>query len=352
MLILIQKTAYFPRDEPRSGCDRTPVSVTPSTYDRRLKILIACLTWMPLTAAAADYVEAVGTAQITGLENTYPAWSPDGSQIVFESTRDGPDADIFIMQSDGSGVIQLTRNDAYDGTPAWTPDGQFVVFASERDGNEEVYRMRADGSEQTNLSRHPGADGHPSVSPDGRLVYFNSNRSSDPATFALGTMDRQHNHEIYTMSLEGGEVRRVTDLPDWDTYPVVSPDGSQLLWRRIAPTGGKSESGRNSEVFWMNLATGEQRNVTSHQAYDGWPAWSPDGRRIAFASNRANAAFEAFDNYVADADGGNPVRVTFGDGVEGRGSWTKPSFSADGQRILGTRTDGSSVDIFVITLRS
>jgi TolB protein len=101
----------------------------------------------------------------------------------------------------------------------------------------------------------------------------------------------------------------------------------------------------------MNLETGEQRNVTDNQAYDGWPAWSPDGRRIAFASNRANAAFEAFDIYIAHADGSNPVRVTFGDGVEGRGSWTKPSFSADGRRILCTRSVGTSVDIFVITLR-
>jgi len=313
--------------------------------------LLGCALLLPLTAAAVDYVEAVGTEQISSLENSYPAWSPDGSRIAFESTRDGPDADVFVMQADGTGVVQLTRNDAYDGTPAWSPDGQFIVFASERDGNEEVYRMRVDGSEQLNLTRHPGADGHPQVSADGRLVYFNSNRSSDPATFALGTMDRQHNHEIYTMSLDGGEVRRVTDLPDWDTYPKISPDGSELLWRRVTPTGGKSESGRNSEVFWMDLKTGAQINLTSDQAFDGWPAWSPDGRRIAFASNRANATFEAFDIYVANADGSEPVRVTFGDGQEGSGSWTKPSFSADGQRILCTRSIGKSVDIFVITLK-
>jgi len=317
-----------------------------------MKTLAASCLFLPLAAAAADYVEAVGATQLTGLENSYPAWSPDGSRIAFESTRDGPDADIFVMQADGTGVVQLTRNDAYDGTPSWSPDGRYLVFATERDGNEEVYRMRADGSDQTNLSRHPGADGHPRVSADGRLVYFNSNRSSDPASFALGTMDRSHNHEIYTMNPEGGDVRRVTNLDDWDTYPVPSPDGSQLLWRRIAPTGGKSESGRNSEVFWMNLATGEQRNVTAHQAYDGWPAWSPDGRRIAFASNQANAAFEAFDIYVANADGSNAVRVTFGDGQDRLGSWTKPSFSADGQRILCTRSVGTSVDIFVITLRA
>ena len=316
-----------------------------------MKILLAGAFLLPLSVGAEGFVEAVGTAQITGLENTYPAWSPDGSRIVFESTRDGPDADIFVMNADGSNVVQLTRNDSYDGTPGWTPDGRFIVFASERDGNEEVYRMGASGSNPVNLTRHPGADGHPRVSPDGRLIYFNSNRSSDPATFSRGYMDRDHNHEIYSMTLDGGDVRRLTDLPDWDTYPAVSPDGTQLLWRRIAPTGGKSESGRNSEVFWMDLKTGEQRNLTANQAYDGWPAWSPDGKRIAFASNRANAEFEAFDIYVAEADGGNPVRVTFGDGIEGRGSWTKPSFSADGKRLLCTRTVGTSVDIFVIALR-
>lgn len=317
-----------------------------------MKILLVASLLVPLSAAAEGYVEAVGAAQITGLENTYPAWSPDGARIVFESTRDGPDADIFVMQADGTGVVQLTRNEAYDGNPVWTPDGRFIVFASERDGNAEVYRMRADGSDLVNLTRHPGADGHPKVSPDGRLIYFNSNRSSDPATFSSGTMDREHNHEIYTMTLDGGDVRRVTDLPDWDTYPTVSPDGRQLLWRRIAPTGGKSESGRNSEVFWMDLETGEQKNLTANQAYDGWPAWSPDGKRIAFASNRANAEFEAFDIFVAAADGSNPVRVSFGDGIEGRGSWTKPSFSADGKRILCTRSVGTSVDIFVISLNA
>lgn len=214
--------------------------------------------------------------------------------------------------------------------PAWSPDRRFVIYASEQDGNLDVFRMKADGSEKVNLSRHPGTDGHPRVSPDGRLIYFNSNRSSDPATFSRGTMDRDHNHEIYAMTL----------------------DGEQLLWRRIAPTGGKSESGRNSEVFWMDLQTGVQKNLTANQAYDGWPAWAPDGRQIAFASNRANVEFEAFAIHVADVDGSNPVRVTFGDGIEGRGSWTKPSFSADGKSILCTRSVGTSVDIFVIALNS
>jgi TolB protein len=312
---------------------------------------IAAAALLAGPADAQDAIESTGFKQISGLENTYPAWSPDGKRIVFESTRDGPDADIFVMDADGTGVVQLTRNDFSESTPVFTPDGTSIVFASEQDGNLDVFIMRADGSGLRNLTRHPGADGHPRVSPDGKRIYFNSNRTSDPATFARGTMDREHNHEVFSMSPDGEDVRQVTDLPDWDTYPAVSPDGRELLWRRIAPTGGKSESGRNSEVFWMDLATGEMRNVTAHQAYDGWPAWAPDGRRIAFASNRANAEFEAFDIYVAERDGSNATRVTFGDGVGGRGSWTKPQFSADGKRILCTRTVGASVDIFVIDLR-
>jgi Tol biopolymer transport system component len=317
--------------------------------NRLVPIAVAALLADP--AGAQNAIESAGFRQISGLENTYPAWSQDGKRIVFESTRDGPDADIFVMNADGTGVVQLTRNGYSESTPVFTPDGASIVFASEQDGNLDVFIMRADGSGLRNLTRHPGADGHPRVSPDGKRIYFNSNRTSDPATFARGTMDREHNHEIFSMSPDGGDVRQVTNLPDWDTYPAVSPDGRELLWRRIAPTGGKSESGRNSEVFWMDLATGEMRNVTAHQAYDGWPAWSPDGRRIAFASNRANAEFEAFDIYVAERDGSNAARVTFGDGVDGRGSWTKPQFSADGKRILCTRTVGASVDIFVIDLK-
>lgn len=302
-------------------------------------------------ASAQGAIEPASVTQITGLENTYPAWSANGERIVFESTRDGPDPDIFVMNGDGTHVVQLTRNEVVDASPVFTPDGAAIVYASELDGNLDIFIMRADGSEPRNLTRHPGTDGHPRVSPDGARIYFNSNRSSDPATFSRGYMDREHNHEIYSMTLAGGDLRRITDLPDWDTYPVISSDGRQLLWRRITPTAGRSESGRNSEVFWMDLESGEMRNLTLNQAYDGWPAWSPDGQRIAFASNRANLEFEAFDIYVAERDGSNPTRVTFGDGIEGRGSWTKPTFSPDGKRLLCTRTVGTSVDTFVITLK-
>lgn len=75
-----------------------------SALDGTLKILPLIASLLPLSASAEGFVEAVDVEQLTGLENTYLAWAPDGTKIVFESTRDGPDNDIFIMDVDGTRV--------------------------------------------------------------------------------------------------------------------------------------------------------------------------------------------------------------------------------------------------------
>lgn len=91
-----------------------------------------------------------------------PAWSPDGSQIVFATTRDnvptgGPE--IYTMNADGSGSTRLTDNLESDAQPSWSPDGSKITFRSFRDGDGEVYVMDADGGNQTNLTNNTAADG-------------------------------------------------------------------------------------------------------------------------------------------------------------------------------------------------
>ena len=117
----------------------------------RFNAFLAALV-LSLPVAAQGAVEAAGVAQISGLENTYPAWSPDGAKIVFESTRDGPDADIFVMNADGTSVVQLKDNDVGESTPSFTPEGQFVIYTSEQDGNPDIFRMRVDGTGKLNLT--------------------------------------------------------------------------------------------------------------------------------------------------------------------------------------------------------
>jgi TolB protein len=284
--------------------------------------------------------------QLGGLENTYPSWSPDGKKVVFESTRDG-DAEIFVMSADGNAVRQLTFNTVPDGSPVFSPDGRSIAFASERTGDLDIFLMNADGSGVRNLSRHPGTDGHVKFTSDGAVV-FNSNRSSDPKTFAKGYMDREHNHEIYKLDLKSGQLTQLTDHPLWDTYPELSPNGRYLVFRRSIEGLGRFMDEANSEIFLKDLNTGEERNLSNHPDHDGWPAWSPDGTRIAFASNRGGAIRDSWDVYVMDLDGSRVTRLTFGGGE--KGFFTKPDFSPDGMRLLVTRTLGQNVDIFVVEL--
>jgi Tol biopolymer transport system component len=74
-----------------------------------------------------------------------PAYSPDGSQIVFVATHDG-DPELYIADADGGNVVRLTENDAVDASPRWAPDGSHLLFVSDRDGDFNIYTMRPDGS--------------------------------------------------------------------------------------------------------------------------------------------------------------------------------------------------------------
>lgn len=81
------------------------------------------------------------------------AWSPDGRKLAFVRDRDA-NSEVYLMNANGSGQRNLTRNPAHDADPAWSPDGQKIAFASNRDGNSGVYVMNADGSGQRKLAQH------------------------------------------------------------------------------------------------------------------------------------------------------------------------------------------------------
>ena len=89
--------------------------------------------------------------------DTDPSWSPDGAQIAFASHREG-DAEIFLMNADGTNLRQLTDNSHYDAAPAWSPDGAQITFQRWGDGNSDVYLMNADGTAQRKLTNKKGSD--------------------------------------------------------------------------------------------------------------------------------------------------------------------------------------------------
>jgi uncharacterized protein (DUF885 family)/WD40 repeat protein len=144
-----------------------------------------------------------------GGTNTSPDWSPDGSRIVFDSTRD-ENHEIYVINADGSGPRNLTEHPAGDFNPTWSPDGRRIAFVSDRDGEQEIYVMNADGSGQTRLTSSVGMNLGPAWSPDGQYITFYAR--PEPL-----------NSELYRMRADGSELVRLTHHPNFDGFPSWQP---------------------------------------------------------------------------------------------------------------------------------
>ena len=135
-----------------------------------LGILGACQDEKTVAVPESKNLEQKSSQIDTWLKNV-------SGKIVFQSDRDG-DWEIYVMNADGSNVVQLTHNSAADEYPVWSPDGKQIAFKSNRDGNFEIYVMDADGTNQKRLTNHPSNDEDPAWSPDGKHIVFHSDREN------------------------------------------------------------------------------------------------------------------------------------------------------------------------------
>jgi len=167
---------------------------------------------MGLVIDLGDEIYVVGSdgSDPTGISNNpesdaYPSWSPDGSKILFQSTRDG-NWEIYTMNPDGTGQTRLTTDPAADTYATWSPTGSWITFHSQRGGGSDIYKIRADGSSETRLTADPDWDWGPSWSHDSTKITFQTSRDG--------------NSEIYVMNADGSSQIRLTIDPAWDFHPV------------------------------------------------------------------------------------------------------------------------------------
>lgn len=267
--------------------------------------------------------------------------TPQPGRIVYVTDKDG-NREIYSMKSDGTDSTRLTNNQADDFSPKWSPTGDKIAFVSTRDGNPEIYVMNRGGSNLTRITNHPEQDLEPCWSPTGQEIVFTSNRDG--------------NYEIYIHHLIDNSDTRITNDPTGDRYPDWSPDGKLLLiqsWQNGKYEIFKYDLTTNSKRLLMNQANNSLEHATwspSGLAYlyeerlptgpvyittngypkrdyskvladkyqNIWPAWSPNGTQVLFASNRDGQ----FDLYIMNVHGGPFFRLTNNAANESEMDWT------------------------------
>jgi TolB protein len=262
---------------------------------------VACTTDRSRTQSPTATTRTAGVpAATSNIASPPPARDLRG--LIAFSTQAG---DIWVMDADGSNRRQVTRtrDPAFDFDPSLSPDGRRVVFRTSRGrylldpngtGVQGIFVIDLDGSHERQI-QPPRGGLFPDWSPDGRRIAFSTVRANGTETIVTTDPDGTHLHHT---GVVGGECS------EW------APEGSRLAYCHHPGDG-------DFDVWIMDADGSHQRRLTHTRGRDYPGAWSPDGKRLAFSSERGGN----FDVFVMDADGSDQHQLTHAADQEGPVAW-------------------------------
>jgi len=237
---------------------------------------------------------------------------PDGKKILYASTHlaspecpPKPDYskgyvwgvyagyDIFTANPDGTNLKQLTNTPGYDAEATISLDGKKITFTSVRNGDLDIYTMDADGKNARQLTHELGYDGGPTFSPDRKwIVYraYHPQKEQDIADYKellAKNLIRPTSLEIWLMKAEGSDKKQITNLGAASFGPAFTADGKKIIFSSNYDPATHATGGEGNFELWMMDPDGSGlERITYSDGFDGFPMFSPDGKKLVWASNR------------------------------------------------------------------
>jgi TolB protein len=263
--------------------------------------------------------------------DAFPALSPDGKKIVFDSNRNRAEgeplntSDLFVMKADGSEQMFLTRGSS----ATWSPKGKNIAFHASASGlglptrpdpgaatsDSDIFIVNVDElldgvAAPMNLTNNPEAiDDDPDWSPDGRRIVFTSHPVTDDPI-------RSNQAEIYMINVDGTGLTRLTFNAEEERGPSWSPDGSRIVY--MCRIGGGAAV---FEICDMKADGSDRRQLTNNTVLDATPSFSPDGQQILFHRTVAPGTPGVQQLWLMNADGTGQAQLTNPPGVNTLANW-------------------------------
>ncbi len=234
-----------------------------------------------LTGGASQLAELPVSFATPRINNDHGI-SPDGKSLVIshEPTEDWLTSSVYTLPIAGGTPKRITTK-APSFWHGWSPDGKTLAFVGRRDGEFDIYTISVDGGDERRITTCKGLDDGPDYSPDGAFIYYNS--------FCSGRM------QIWRMRPDGSQPEQLTNDAYANWFPHPSPDGHWLVFLSFVEDQGQDHPfGRQVKLRLMDLRDRSVRDVTPEffggQGTINVPSWAPDSKRVAFVAYERHAA--------------------------------------------------------------
>lgn len=310
--------------------------------------------------------------------------APDGERVAYvlqaiDAATDEYRSTIWTVAAGGGAPRPFTRSTKRDTAPSWSPDGTLLAFLSDRDGDKpQLYVMPADGGEARRLTSLDGGAGPAVWSPDGTTLLFAARVSHDPPPTDTDARKRWESRprpvtrahykddgagftfagasQVFTVAIDGGEPRQLTEGRTDNRTPAWSPDGAQIAFVRTR-TGAADYN--ITDVWTMRADGSDARRLTDAVGRATCPTWSPDGQTLAcYGTDEQRRAMGAdtMRIWLVPVSGAPPRSLTAGyDRSVFQSPWTTPagpSWSADGTVLLAPFADAGNVHLMEVNTNS